>query len=67
ALQAAGQYAALASATLGRVLSVRDQQPASGPVPAAGLQRVSATEAMPVEPGSTRVDAAVTATWELRY
>ena len=66
ALHTAGQYAALASATLGRVLSVTDQRPASGPVPLAGLQRTSATESLAVEPGENRVDAAVTVTWELQ-
>ncbi|MFC4396020.1 MULTISPECIES: SIMPL domain-containing protein [Micrococcaceae] len=66
AFHTAGQYAALASATLGRVLSVTDQRPASGPVPLAGLQRTSATESLAVEPGENRVDAAVTVTWELQ-
>lgn len=67
ALHTAGQYAALASATLGRVLSVADQRPASGPVPLAGLQRASATESLAVEPGENRVDVAVTVTWELQH
>lgn len=67
ALRIAGQYAALASLTLGRVLSVADQRPASGPVPLAGLQRASATESLAVEPGENRVEAAVTVTWELQY
>ena len=67
ALHTAGQYAALASATLGRVLSVADQRPASGPVPLAGLQRASATESLAIEPGENRVDAAVTVTWELQH
>jgi uncharacterized protein YggE len=63
----AGQYAALASGSLGRVLSVTDQRPASGPVPLAGLQRASATESLAVEPGENRVEAAVTVTWELQH
>ena len=65
ALSSAGQYAALASASLGRVLSVTDQHPAPGPVPLAGLQRASATEGPSVEPGANRVEATVTATWAL--
>ncbi|MDQ0769784.1 uncharacterized protein YggE [Pseudarthrobacter defluvii] len=67
ALGTAGQYAALASAALGQVLSVTDGRPAPIPVPLAGLQRASATEGPPVEPGVNRVEAAVTVTWELRH
>jgi len=66
ALSSAGQYAALASATLGRVLTVIDTRPAPGPLPLAGIQRASATEGPSVEPGVNRVEAAVTVTWELR-
>ena len=65
ALSSAAQYAALASAGLGSVLSVTDQRPAPGPVPLAGLQRASATEGPQVELGLNRVEAAVTVTWEL--
>lgn len=65
ALRTAGQYAALASARLGPVLSVTDQRPAPGPVPLAGMQRASAPEGMTVEPGANRVEATVTATWAL--
>ncbi|MDQ0146466.1 SIMPL domain-containing protein [Pseudarthrobacter niigatensis] len=65
ALSSAAQYAALASAGLGSVLSVTDQCPAPGPVPLAGLQRASATEGPQVELGLNRVEAAVTVTWEL--
>lgn len=67
ALRSAGQYAALASASLGRVLSVTDRQAAPGPVPLAGLQRASAADAPSVEPGANWVEAAVTATWELTH
>ncbi|MDP9886746.1 SIMPL domain-containing protein [Pseudarthrobacter enclensis] len=67
AVRAAGQYASLASATLGRVASVTDQRPSPGPVPLAGLQRAAATEPMAIEPGLNPVEATVTATWELRY
>lgn len=67
ALRAAGQYASLASATLGPVLSVTDQRSSPGPVPMAGLQRASAAEPLAIEPGLNRVEATVTVTWELRH
>jgi uncharacterized protein YggE len=65
ALQAAGQYAALASATLGPVVSVTEHNPAQGPVPLAGIQRASAVESLAIEPGESRVETAVTVVWEL--
>lgn len=65
ALSSAGQYAALASAALGRVLAVTEPRPAAGPVPLAGIQRASATEGPSVEPGVSRVEARVDVTWEL--
>lgn len=67
AFRTAGQYAELASASLGRVLSVTEQRLGGAPVPVAALQRASATDSMPVEPGQNRVEAAVTVTWELRH
>jgi len=67
AFRTAGQYAALASAGLGRVLSVTEQRPGGAPVPVAGLQRASTTESMPIEAGQSRVEAAVTVTWELHH
>ena len=67
AVRAAGQYAALASATLGRVVSVTDAHQPQGPVPLAGLQRASAAESVVVEPGMNRVEAGVSVTWELHY
>lgn len=65
ALRAGRQFAMLASATLGRVVSVVEHGPAQGPVPLAGLQRASAVESVAVEPGQNRVQAAVTVVWEL--
>lgn len=62
---AAAQYAALASATLGSVLSVSELPAGQGPVPVAGIQRMAAAESVSVEPGESRVDAAVTVVWEL--
>lgn len=65
ALRSAGHYAALASASLGRVVSVVEQHPVPGPVPLAGLQRASAHDGPSIEPGVNRVEATVTVTWEL--
>jgi uncharacterized protein YggE len=61
----AGQYAALAGATLGRVLEIRETPP---PAPDARPMRLLAAEAVPgpaTEPGETTVWAAVTVTWSL--
>jgi uncharacterized protein YggE len=65
ALQAARQFAALASAGLGRVLSVTEHAPGQVPVPLAGFQRASAAESIALEPGTSRVETAVTVMWEL--
>lgn len=65
ALRTGRQFATLASATLGRVVSVVEHGRAQGPVPLAGLQRAAAVESVAVEPGETRVEAAVTVVWEL--
>ncbi|NUS37028.1 MAG: SIMPL domain-containing protein [Pseudarthrobacter sp.] len=65
ALSTAQQFAELASATLGRVVSVTEQPGVPGPVPLGGMQRAAAVEALPVEPGTNRVEAAVTVVWEL--
>jgi uncharacterized protein YggE len=50
---------------LGNVLSVAEFPAGQAPIPFAGIQRASAVEAMPVEPGGSRVDASVTVVWEL--
>ncbi len=50
---AAAQYAALASATLGSVLSVSELPAGQGPIPVAGIQRMAAAESVSVEPGKT--------------
>lgn len=65
AASTARQYAQLASARLGRVLSVADDGPARGPVPLPLMQRAAAVESLSVEAGSSVVDAAVTVEWEL--
>lgn len=62
---AASQFAALASARLGRVVSVAERGPAAGPMPVAGLQRAAAVESVAIEAGEDRVEAAVTVVWEL--
>jgi uncharacterized protein YggE len=65
ALRAGRQFAALAAATLGRVVSVAEYGPGRGPVPLAGLQRAAAVEGLAIEPGETAVDTSVTVVWEL--
>ncbi|TLM84984.1 DUF541 domain-containing protein [Pseudarthrobacter sp. NamE2] len=65
ALRAGQQFAGLASATLGRVVSVTEHPSGMAPVPVAGLQRASAVESIAVEPGETRVETTVTVVWEL--
>lgn len=65
ALQAARQFAGLASAGLGGVLSVTEHAPGQGPAPLAALERASLTDAIAVEPGANRVETAVTVVWEL--
>ncbi|MDQ0801721.1 SIMPL domain-containing protein [Arthrobacter sp. SLBN-112] len=67
AFRAAAQFASLASAGLGRVLSVTHQRGAPGPVPVAGLQRASTVEGPAIESGTNRVEAGVTVTWELLH
>lgn len=65
ALGAARQYARLASARLGRVLSVADNVPVQGPVPVARMQRAAAVETLTVEAGNSVVNVSITAVWEL--
>ena len=65
ALETARQYARLASARLGRVLSVADKVPVQGPVPVARMQRAAAVETLTVEAGNSVVNVSITAVWEL--
>ncbi|MFF1255058.1 SIMPL domain-containing protein [Pseudarthrobacter sp. NPDC058329] len=65
ALRTAQQYARLASARLGRVLSVADIAPVQGPVPIARMQRAAAVESLTVETGESVVGAAINVVWEL--
>lgn len=65
ALTRAGQFAALAGARLGKVLSVAEN-PASPPaLPPAPLQRTAAAQPIAVEAGSASVTAVVGVVWEL--
>jgi uncharacterized protein YggE len=66
ALTTARQYAALAGAELGAVVSVTQQQHAGAPVPLAKMQRAMAAEAIGIEAGESSVSAAVSVVWELR-
>jgi uncharacterized protein YggE len=65
ALKTARQFAQLASARLGRVLSVVEEGAVQGPVPLPRMQRAAAVESLSVEAGNSVVDAAVTVEWEL--
>ena len=65
AAAAAEQFASLASARLGAVVSVAEHPLASGPVPVARLERAAATDAISVEAGHASVGAGVTVVWEL--
>jgi uncharacterized protein YggE len=65
ALDSAQQYARLASARLGRVLSVADNTPVQGPVPLARMQRAAAVESLSVEAGDSSVGSSITVVWEL--
>ncbi len=66
AAAAAGQFASLASARLGAVVSIAEHPLLSGPVPVARLERAMATDAISVEAGHASVGASVTVVWELQ-
>ncbi|MGJ3192464.1 SIMPL domain-containing protein [Paenarthrobacter sp. FR1] len=66
ALARAEQYASLASARLGTVVSISQQQVHSAPIPLGGMVRASyAAESAPVEAGESSVSASVSVEWEL--
>ncbi|XAS73827.1 SIMPL domain-containing protein [Micrococcaceae bacterium Sec5.1] len=65
ALQRAEQYASLASARLGSVVSISQQPMPGSPIPMGGLVRASAAEALPIQAGESSVAASVTVEWEL--
>jgi uncharacterized protein YggE len=65
ALGSAEQYASLASARLGTVVSITEEAGGQAPVPLARIERAVATDSLSVEAGETSVGAAVTVVWEL--
>jgi uncharacterized protein YggE len=66
AAAAAGQFASLASARLGAVVSVAEHPLSSGPVPVVRLERAMAADVISVEAGHASVGASVTVVWELQ-
>jgi len=66
AASTAQQYARLASARLGRVLSIADNVPVQGPVPLARIQRAASVESLSVEAGDSTVAMSITVVWELQ-
>lgn len=66
AVAAAEQYASLASARLGAVVSIAEHPLSSGPVPVARLERAMAADAVSVEAGHASVGAGVAVVWELQ-
>jgi uncharacterized protein YggE len=66
AVARAEQYASLASARLGKVVSIAQEPLHGGPIPLGGMVRASfSAEAMPVEAGESSVSASVKVEWEL--
>lgn len=66
AVARAEQYASLASARLGQVVSVSQEPLHGGPIPLGGMVRASFTaEALPVEAGESSVSASIKVEWEL--
>ncbi|HAG59275.1 MAG TPA: SIMPL domain-containing protein [Arthrobacter bacterium] len=66
AVATAEQFASLASARLGTVVSISEHADGPRPVPVARIQRAAATEAISVEAGHTSIGASVTVVWELQ-
>lgn len=66
ALTTAAQYASLASARLGAVVSLTEHAGPPGPIPRPLLQRAAATESLDVEAGHASFVASVTVVWELQ-
>ncbi|VXB08992.1 conserved hypothetical protein [Arthrobacter sp. 9AX] len=65
ALRSAEQFARLASARLGRVLSITDTVTPQAPAPLPRMQRAASMEALDVEAGETAVAVAISVVWEL--
>ncbi|MBT2530548.1 SIMPL domain-containing protein [Arthrobacter sp. ISL-48] len=66
ALAAAEQFAALASARLGAVVSVAEHADAPGPLPLTRIQRAAAVESINVEVGHASIGASVVVVWTLQ-
>jgi uncharacterized protein YggE len=66
ALAAARQFALLAGAELGPVVSVTQQPGPPGPIPVAQMQRAMAADSVGLEAGQSSVSATVGVVWELR-
>jgi uncharacterized protein YggE len=66
ALAAARQFALLAGAELGPVVSVTQQPGPPGPIPVAKMQRAMAADSVGIEAGQSSVSATVGVIWELR-
>lgn len=66
AVAAAEQFASLASARLGAVVSIAEHPLSSGPVPVARLERAMAADTVSVEAGHASVGAGVAVVWELQ-
>jgi uncharacterized protein YggE len=66
ALATATQFASLAGAELGPVVSVTQQPGPTGPIPVAKMQRAMAADSVGVEAGQSSVSATVGVIWELR-
>lgn len=67
AASSAAQFAALANAELGDVVTVSEHPASSVPVPVAEMQRAFATDAVAVEAGTASASVTITAQWELRH
>lgn len=65
ALTTAGHFAALAGASLGKVVSLTQQSGYPAPIPVAKMQRAAAVESLTVEAGESSVSATVNVVWEL--
>jgi uncharacterized protein YggE len=65
ALATARQFASLAGATLGKVVSLTQQPGSPAPIPMARIQRAAAAEPLTVEAGESSVSATVAVVWEL--
>ncbi|MEN8581443.1 SIMPL domain-containing protein [Burkholderia sp. RS01] len=66
AASSAAQFAALANAELGDVVTVSEHPASSAPVPVAKMEPAFATDAVAVEAGTAAVSVTITVQWGLR-